>query len=51
MLGALPVTLLFVGGLRVVQTAALIASAPVVLIGFVMVRSLLAQLQEDHPRS
>ncbi len=51
MLGALPVTLLFVGGLRVVQTAALIASAPVVLIGFVMVRSLLAQLQADHPRS
>jgi BCCT family betaine/carnitine transporter len=50
MLGALPVTLLFVGGLRVVQTAALIASAPVALIGFVMVRSLLVQLREDHPR-
>jgi len=51
MLGILPVTLLFVGGLRVVQTAALIASAPVVLIGFVMVRSLLGQLREDHPRA
>lgn len=50
MLGALPVTLLFVGGLRVVQTAALIASVPVVLIGFVMVRSLMTQLREDHAR-
>ena len=47
MLGALPVTLLFVGGLRVVQTAALIASAPVVLIGLVMARSLMTQLSED----
>jgi BCCT family betaine/carnitine transporter len=49
MLGALPITLLFVGGLRVVQTAALIASAPVVLIGLVMARSLMAQLIEDQP--
>ena len=50
MLGALPVTLMFVGGLRVVQTAALIASAPLVLVGFVMVASLLRQLQHDHPK-
>jgi betaine/carnitine transporter, BCCT family len=50
MLGALPVTLMFVGGLRVVQTAALIASAPLVLVGFVMVASLLRQLQHDYPR-
>jgi BCCT family betaine/carnitine transporter len=49
MLGALPITLLFVGGLRVVQTAALIASAPVVLIGLVMARSLMTQLIEDQP--
>ena len=47
MLGALPITLLFVGGLRVVQTAALIASAPVLLIGIVMVRSLLRHLAEE----
>ncbi|PWE17881.1 choline transporter [Marinicauda salina] len=50
MLGALPITLLFVGGLRVVQTATLIASVPVLAIGVVMIRSLLKQLAEDHPK-
>ncbi|MEM5517796.1 BCCT family transporter [Henriciella sp. AS95] len=49
MLGLLPLSLLFVGGQRVVQTAALIASVPLILIGVVMAWSLVRKLKADHP--
>ena len=50
MLGILPLSLLFVGGQRVVQTAALIVSLPLLAIGGLIALSLLKQLKADHPR-
>jgi BCCT family betaine/carnitine transporter len=48
-LGVLPVTLMFIGDLRVLQTASLVASLPVLLAGVVMSISFLRSLREDHP--
>ncbi len=48
MLGLLPLSLLFVGGQRVVQTAALIASLPLIAIGVVMAWSLVRKLKTDQ---
>jgi betaine/carnitine transporter, BCCT family len=49
MLGLLPLSLLFVGGQRVVQTAALIVSLPLLVIGILISWSLLRQLKTDFP--
>ncbi len=46
-LGVLPVTLMFIGDLKVLQTASLVASLPILLLGFVMAASLLRTLRED----
>ncbi len=48
MLGLLPLSLLFVGGQRVVQTAALIVSLPLLGIGLLLVISLMRQLKADY---
>jgi BCCT family betaine/carnitine transporter len=48
-LGVLPVTLMFIGDLKVLQTAALVASLPILLVGFAMAWSFLRTLREDFP--
>ena len=48
-LAVLPLTLLFIGGLRVVQTATLVVSLPLLGVGVLMAWSLTAQLRADHP--
>ena len=45
----LPLTLMFVGGLRVLQTATLVASLPILIVGVFMSVSLVKELAEDHP--
>lgn len=48
-LGVLPVTLMFVdGGLRVVLSATIVVSLPLLLVGVLMAVSLLRMLREDH---
>jgi BCCT family betaine/carnitine transporter len=47
-LAVLPLTLLFIGGLRVVQTATLVVSLPLLAVGVLMAYSLLRQLRADH---
>ncbi len=49
-LAALPLTLMFVGGLKVVQSATLIVSLPLIAVGVLMSASLVKQLQADHGR-
>mgnify|MGYP003627473540 FL=1 len=46
-LGLLPVGLMFIGGLKVVQSAVLLAGLPIAVAGVFMVRSLLGWLKED----
>ncbi|MDX1482282.1 MAG: BCCT family transporter, partial [Woeseiaceae bacterium] len=49
-LGILPVTLMFVdGGLRVILSATIVVSLPLLLLGVLMAASLLRMLREDHP--
>ena len=51
-LAVLPLTLMFVGGpqgLRVIQTATLIVSLPLIGIGVLMAIALVRQLGQDHP--
>ena len=40
---------MFVGGLRVLQTATLVASLPILIVGVFMSVSLVKELAEDHP--
>jgi BCCT family betaine/carnitine transporter len=47
-LAVLPLTLLFIGGLRVVQTATLVVSLPLLAVGIAMAYSLFRQLRADH---
>ncbi|NIM69701.1 MAG: BCCT family transporter [Xanthomonadales bacterium] len=47
-LAVLPLTLLFIGGLKVVQTATLVVSLPLLLIAVLMAYSLARQLAADH---
>jgi BCCT family betaine/carnitine transporter len=47
-LAVLPLTLMFVGGLKVVQSATLIVSLPLIVVGVLMSVSLVKQLQVDH---
>lgn len=47
-LAVLPLTLMFVGGLKVVQTATLIVSLPLLVVAVLMSVSLVRQLAADH---
>lgn len=47
-LAILPITLMYIGGLKVAQTAVLVASLPILLIGFLMTYSLYKTLKEDN---
>lgn len=47
-LAVLPLTLMFVGGLKVVQTATLVVSLPLLAVGALMAWSLARQLKEDN---
>jgi BCCT family betaine/carnitine transporter len=47
-LAVLPLTLMFVGGLKVVQSATLVVSLPLILVGVLMSVSLVKQLNKDH---
>ncbi len=47
-LAILPLTLMFVGGLKTVQTATLIVSLPLLFVGVLMAVSLVKQLRADH---
>jgi BCCT family betaine/carnitine transporter len=49
-LAVLPLTLMFVGGLKVIQTATLVVSLPLLFVGVLMSWSLARQLAADHPR-
>tara|TARA_R110002110_G_scaffold205066_7_gene417142 strand:+ start:283859 stop:285322 length:1464 start_codon:yes stop_codon:yes gene_type:complete len=50
-LGVLPVTLMFVdGGIRVILSTTIVVSVPLLLVGYMMAKSLLTQLQEDYPQ-
>jgi BCCT family betaine/carnitine transporter len=46
-LAVLPITLMFVGGLKVVQSATLVVSLPLIFIGGLMSVSLVKQLKKD----
>ena len=48
-LGALPITLLFIGGLRVMQVVLLIVSVPILVVGIFMCVSLVRSLKTDYP--
>lgn len=48
MLAILPISLIFVGGLKVVQTAALVVSLPILIIGVFMAISLVKSLKDDE---
>jgi BCCT family betaine/carnitine transporter len=50
-LGALPATLLFIGGITVLQTTLLVVSLPILVVGIVMSISLLKSLQVDRPKN
>ncbi len=50
-LGLLPVGLMFIGGLKVVQSAVLLAGLPIAIAGVFMVRSLLGWLKEDAAKA
>ena len=47
-LAILPLTLMFVGGLKVIQTATLVVSLPLLFVGVMMAWSLSKQLAIDH---
>ena len=48
-LGALPITLMFIGGLKVMQVVLLIVSVPILVVGIFMTFSLVRSLREDVP--
>ena len=47
-LGILPITLLFLGGLESLQTAAVVVSFPLIFVGVLMSMSLVRSLRQDH---
>jgi BCCT family betaine/carnitine transporter len=47
-LGLLPVTLMFIGGLRVMQVTLLVVSAPILIVGVAMSVSLMRSLREQE---
>jgi BCCT family betaine/carnitine transporter len=48
MLAVLPLTLMFLGGLKTIQSATLIVSLPLIFVGVLMAVSLVKQLQADQ---
>ncbi len=49
-LGILPISLMFIeGGLKTILSTTIVVSLPLLLVGFLLARSLLRQLREDHP--
>jgi BCCT family betaine/carnitine transporter len=48
-LGLLPVTFMFIGGIKVLQTTLLVVSLPILVVGVVMSVSLMKSLGEDYP--
>ncbi len=50
-LAVLPLTLMFIGGLKTIQSATLIVSLPLIIVGVLMAVSLVRQLQTDHEPS
>jgi BCCT family betaine/carnitine transporter len=46
-LGALPITLMFIGGLKVMQVVLLIVSVPILIVGIFMTVALTRSLRED----
>jgi BCCT family betaine/carnitine transporter len=49
-LGALPIALMFIGGLRVLQVVLLVVSLPILIVGVVMCVALVKSLRQDHPK-
>ncbi len=47
-LAVLPLTLMFIGGLKVIQSASLVVSLPLIFVGMLMSISLVKQLRKDH---
>ena len=47
-LAILPLTLMYIGGLKVAQTAVLVVSLPILFTGVLSTCSLLLSLKEDH---
>jgi len=48
-LGAMPIALLFIGGLRVLQVVLLVVSLPILVVGIFMCMALVKSLKQDHP--
>jgi BCCT family betaine/carnitine transporter len=49
-LGVLPVSLMFIeGGLKTILSTTIVVSLPLLFLGYILARSLLRQLAEDHP--
>ena len=48
-LGMLPVTFMFIGGIKILQTTLLVVSLPILVVGVVMSVSLVKSLGEDYP--
>jgi BCCT family betaine/carnitine transporter len=49
-LGMMPATLMFIGGITVLQTTLLVVSLPILLVGVVMSVSILKTLHADYPQ-
>ena len=47
-LGVLPITLMYVGGIKVAQTAVLVVSLPILFVGIAMSYALIKTLKQDH---
>ncbi|HEB28053.1 MAG TPA: BCCT family transporter [Porticoccus sp.] len=47
-LAILPITLMYIGGLKVAQTAVLVVSLPILVVGIFMSYALVKTLKEDH---
>jgi len=50
-LAVLPITLMYVGGLKVAQTSVLVVSLPILFVFVLMTYSLLQSLEEDHAKA
>jgi len=50
-LAVLPITLMYIGGIKVAQTAVLLVSLPLLGVGVLMSVALVKSLRQDHPAS
>lgn len=50
-LAVLPLTLMFIGGLKTIQSATLVVSLPLIFVGVLMAVSLVKQLRADEQQS